>query len=62
MVKIREERKIAIEILSEFEELLQRKDIKIPSDDRETEGEKSNFILLRIEGRRQKSQISEVIV
>ena len=33
------EREIAIEILDEFEELLGRKEIKIPSDDREPDGE-----------------------
>ena len=33
------EREIAIEILDEFEELLGRKEIKIPSEDREPDGE-----------------------
>jgi len=33
------ERRIAIEILDEFEELLAEKGIKIPSDDRETDNE-----------------------
>ena len=32
------ERRIAIEILDEFEELLAAKDIKIPSNDRESDG------------------------
>lgn len=33
------ERRVAIEILDEFEELLAEKGIKIPSDDRESDGE-----------------------
>jgi len=32
------ERRIAIEILDEFEELLAAKDLKIPSNDRESDG------------------------
>ena len=35
---MKRERRIAIEILDEFEDLLAAKDIKIPSKDRESDG------------------------
>lgn len=38
VIKMERERRIAIEILDEFEELLAEKDIKIPSNDREPDG------------------------
>jgi hypothetical protein len=37
-MKVERERRIAVEILDEFEELLGRKGIKIPSEDREPDG------------------------
>ena len=37
VVKIEPERKLAIKILTDFEELLKRHNIKIPSDDREAD-------------------------
>jgi hypothetical protein len=38
VINMERERRIAIEILDEFEELLAEKDIKIPSNDRESDG------------------------
>ena len=44
VIKMERERKIAIEILDEFEELLAEKDIKIPSNDREPDGQNQAFL------------------
>jgi hypothetical protein len=38
------ERRIAIEILDEFEDLLAEKDIKIPSNNREPDGQNEAFL------------------
>ena len=60
MVKIEKEREIAIEILGEFEELLARKGIKIPSDDRES-GHKNEACLYGSEYYELEDGITEIL-